>query len=502
MDTGKKEAAPQQAAAMLQFQPNYTTNIAEIQLENFQCHANAVLRPGGGGQLCVITGPSDSGKTAILRALRWLYYNVPNGTDFIRVGASFARVRVTLESGVTVIRERSKSYNRYILVEPGKERQLFEGFGNNVPQEIQAALGAWTFVFGDLELAPNLSEQLDGPFLGKAVSGGARAKVLGKLAGTEEVDLAARELNTDLYHHAQDEKRLAKEIETLNEQLREFDYLERVGANLAQAETLLRQVGAAAQRRESLKRLYDAQAENARLRRQAEAVKARLALALPLIETELKAAEMHLLRYQRITVLDARLKNNQAQADAIRRVACATAGGKEAAALAAVTAVMVQRRERLRTLRATLAQIAAQDHANRTILKRTENAAQAAALAAGVADTAQKAELLKGLYSRWTETWDRLTWFQAAAQRTAQAEEAETVATRTLEQVQRLKNLLALLERKKTAEGAQIALATRLADLNAEVRQATAAYAQTLEAAGRCPVCGSPIHKEHIEEVI
>jgi exonuclease SbcC len=207
-------------------------SIKRLQIENFQSHQKTVCVPAENGQLTVITGPSDTGKTVILRALRWLLFNEPSGSDFIRVGASFVRVTAEMESGHVVVRERTKATNRYKIIAPGDDAdskkiqpQVFEGFGGSVPLEVQEITGVRLVAIGDLSINLNLAEQLDGPFLGKSISGGARAKVLGKLAGTEEIDFAGKQLGTDLYRRNQDEKRLAAEIAGLDEQITKFDWL-------------------------------------------------------------------------------------------------------------------------------------------------------------------------------------------------------------------------------------------------------------------------------------
>jgi exonuclease SbcC len=204
-----------------------TNYISEITIQNFQSHSYTTLQPAEPGKLTVIVGPSDSGKTAIIRALRWLTYNTPSGTDFIKIGSNQAKVSMTMDTGHIIIRQRSRGgINRYIVDAPDGPEQVFEGFGNIVPLEVQQITGISPIEIGDMTLNLNLSEQLDGPFLGKSISAPARAKVLGKLAGTEEIDYAARLLQTDLYRCRQDEKRLAAEIESLTNQIDDYNYLE------------------------------------------------------------------------------------------------------------------------------------------------------------------------------------------------------------------------------------------------------------------------------------
>lgn len=235
--------------------------IASLQIENFQSHKSTTIRPAPAGHLTVITGPSDSGKTAIIRALRWLYFNTPQGTDFIRVGARETSIILTLADGTRIIRSRSRgNKNVYEIIPPNGEKQTFAGFGVNVPLEVQQATGVRPVQIGDLELNLNLAEQLDGPFLGKSISAGARAKVLGKLAGTEEVDYAGKQLAADLHRRGQDEKRLAGEIAKLDEQIRGFNYLPAMKARIEKIEVLVSQAKAAVELRDKLaayqERLY------------------------------------------------------------------------------------------------------------------------------------------------------------------------------------------------------------------------------------------------------
>ncbi len=242
--------------------------IQKIIIHNFQSHSETILEPAGPGQLTVIVGQSRQGKTAIFRALRWLFYNSPDGTDFIRWGCTFARVTAEYADGTQVIRYRtSGSKNQYIIRKPSLvtgqkrqfEEQVYEGFGRGaVPLEVQQVTGVSPAEIGEgLTLNLNLAEQLDGPFLGnKSVSSTARAKVLGKLAGTEEVDLAGKQLGTDLYRWKREQEAHEKAIKETKEQLREYDYLPEFKANLDRLADIRGTVKAAMEKRELLDKLY------------------------------------------------------------------------------------------------------------------------------------------------------------------------------------------------------------------------------------------------------
>ncbi len=239
------------------------SEIERINLIGFQSHNITYLEPAAAGQLTVIVGPSDSGKTAILRALRWLFYNTPQGTDFIKVGHDTAGVRVTYKNGKSVTRARRRQgLNKYEITdntEPDDDirTQKFEGFGNTVPLEVQQITGVRPVQIGDLDLCINLADQLSGPFLGSDISAPMRAKVLGKLAGTEEVDYAAKSVGTDLYRRRQDEKRFTDDVTRLTAAIEEYAYLDGLGKRIEQADALLAGLREKAERLNQLKRLRD-----------------------------------------------------------------------------------------------------------------------------------------------------------------------------------------------------------------------------------------------------
>ena len=221
-------------------------------VENFQSHQKTIIEFAPSGQLTILIGRSRSGKTAIIRALRWLLYNSPRGVSvpsaskvkqnevqdsdeksgYCRVGASFIRVTLEMEDGHTVVRERTAGTNRYRVIYPESEKRemlTLEGFGDSVPLEVQEITGVRPIKIGDTEINLNLSEQLDGPFLGsKSISAPARAKVLGKLAGTEEIDFAGKILGTDLHRRKRDKEGFEEDARGLDLKIAGYGWSERV----------------------------------------------------------------------------------------------------------------------------------------------------------------------------------------------------------------------------------------------------------------------------------
>lgn len=102
--------------------------LQKLLIQNFQCHSK--LKVEFDKNITTITGSSDIGKSAIIRALRWLCHNNPQGEAFIKEGTKGTIVKLIVD-GKEIIRKRSEVKNTYHL--DGKE---FKAFGTDVPDPI------------------------------------------------------------------------------------------------------------------------------------------------------------------------------------------------------------------------------------------------------------------------------------------------------------------------------------------------------------------------------
>lgn len=120
--------------------------LEKIQLKNFQSHESLSIEFS---HVTTIQGPSDRGKSAIVRALKWVVFNRPAGDAYKTRGADSMSVTVQID-GQTIRRRKGKSINEY---RAGAQR--FAAMGATVPPEIAAALN----------LAPaNFQSQFDAPY--------------------------------------------------------------------------------------------------------------------------------------------------------------------------------------------------------------------------------------------------------------------------------------------------------------------------------------------------
>lgn len=188
--------------------------------------------------MTVILGQTDQGKSAIIRALKWVLYNEPRGTDFITAGCKYCRVELEMQDGSIIIRERDGQRNRYILKQNGQE-QIFEGFGNTVPLEIVKVHGIpKIYIDRDATSAVNLAEQLEPPFL-ISESGSNRAKALGRLVGIHIIDAAQRATLKDLSDSQQRHKLLEKDIADLTDELQSYENIDMLAEKITHLKSIL-----------------------------------------------------------------------------------------------------------------------------------------------------------------------------------------------------------------------------------------------------------------------
>jgi chromosome segregation ATPase len=113
--------------------------IKTITLKNFQSYKNQVIhcKPG----LNLLIGTSDSGKSAILRAISFVLYNYPKRDSLIHWGAKETEVTLEFSDGLKVTRVKGESKNDIIAIKPdGKEIKKTK-IDSEIPDEIKELLG-------------------------------------------------------------------------------------------------------------------------------------------------------------------------------------------------------------------------------------------------------------------------------------------------------------------------------------------------------------------------
>lgn len=114
--------------------------ITEIRLENFQNHSDTTIHLTEG--LNLLIGSSDAGKSAVLRALNFVFYNQPRGTRFIQKHKEEAIVTLKWSDGSYCQRIKGESRNVIVYQKSDQESPtMLDKPNKDLPKEFMEFLG-------------------------------------------------------------------------------------------------------------------------------------------------------------------------------------------------------------------------------------------------------------------------------------------------------------------------------------------------------------------------
>lgn len=159
--------------------------IEELLLKNFQTHEKLkiIFDP----MVTVIVGKTDSGKSSVIRALRWVLLNQPRGGAFVKHGETGSGVRVKID-GAAITRAKEGDQNTYTL-----DDNSWTAFGTNIPERITK--------FTQIDEL-NFQQQHDPPFW-LSLSAGEVSRRLNAIVDLEIIDKVSAGIKSKL----QDQKR-------------------------------------------------------------------------------------------------------------------------------------------------------------------------------------------------------------------------------------------------------------------------------------------------------
>lgn len=192
--------------------------LKRVELVNFQAHGKLDIPIG---QLTSLVGPSNSGKSAVLRAIAGLLRN-DSASAFVQHGKSKLTVRLHLEDGHIVEWQKGKDANGYVLTRPDGTSSSYAKVGTNVPEEISDVLRMGPILLEDGSKAHiNLHEQADSPFLVFDTPGQV-AKVFGELTSAGKLFSAANEGNRRIREDKKRRTLRQDDIEKLKSDLSQY----------------------------------------------------------------------------------------------------------------------------------------------------------------------------------------------------------------------------------------------------------------------------------------
>jgi len=186
--------------------------IKAFKIENFQSHKNTKIKFDPG--VNVILGSSDSGKSALFRAMLWVFYNRPLGNAFQSWWGGDTVVTGKIGSA-TIARKRTKTENSYTL----NDKITFKAVKTDVPDEIQDII--------KIDRKINVQAQAD-PFflLSPSDSPGKVAEQFNSIANLDLIDESRKKINTLELSETRGIAQLKTNIETKEKELEGFSWVE------------------------------------------------------------------------------------------------------------------------------------------------------------------------------------------------------------------------------------------------------------------------------------
>jgi DNA repair protein SbcC/Rad50 len=184
--------------------------------------------------------PSDGGKSSVLRAIRWVLFNRPEGTSFINWDSDQAKVTLTID-GHRVTRKRSKKVNCYVL----DKQKTFKALKGAVPEEVAKILNVGPV---------NYSSQFVQPFWFSDTPGQV-AKSLNEIVNLDVIDSSLANAAAVLRKARAVEEFSRQRLAEARERKEALKWVEGLDADLRKAEAVAARLRAAEAKAEAVQEL-------------------------------------------------------------------------------------------------------------------------------------------------------------------------------------------------------------------------------------------------------
>ena len=194
--------------------------IHELNILNFQSHKDTSLTFDPG--VNIIIGTSDSGKSAVIRALKWAIWNRPRGESFRSWWGGNTIVKIKFDSDSWISRHRGKaSLNKYTTTINGTDTD-YAAPGNDVPEEVIAVHKMDNI---------NLQEQINAPFL-LSENSGEVARHFNKMAKLDTIDSSIKSAQRLINEVNSEIKNNTNQLKALEVSIDSMEYLDHVSVIL------------------------------------------------------------------------------------------------------------------------------------------------------------------------------------------------------------------------------------------------------------------------------
>ena len=231
--------------------------IKSIEMVNFQSHKYQKINLDR--YMNLLVGESDNGKSAILRAIYWVYTGKPTGISFVRYGCDSTEVTIELGNGTKIKHyvslrpsDKTKVYkNQYTITYPDGTEET----GNTrLLPKVQELLGYCNFAIDEQQsLDINFMRQGEGWFLiSDNVSSPQRAKTIGAIMNTSCVDACLKDCDKELKAINREITLNQAEIVKCDEEISTYEDLEEQKKNIEKVENLLNKIKSISEKKEKI----------------------------------------------------------------------------------------------------------------------------------------------------------------------------------------------------------------------------------------------------------
>lgn len=232
-----------------------------LKVQNFQRHSSFTIKFSP--YVNSVVGESDSGKSALFRAIRWLTFNKPAGSAFVQWHKKFTRVALKIAEH-TVGREKGKR-NLYVL-----DGEKLASFKTSPPQEVTDVLNLHEICF---------QSQHDPPFWFNE-SPGEVSRQLNAIVGLDIIDKTSSYLSS-VSRKSKIEKEIVEErLKSAQEEKKAYSFVKRMSRDFDKVNALHKK------KRRLLSQMKDVESSIKRV----EEIKSELSRLKPVVQSMDKVA--------------------------------------------------------------------------------------------------------------------------------------------------------------------------------------------------------------------
>ena len=192
--------------------------IKSLQLINFLNHEDTLIDFADG--LNIITGSSNSGKSAITRALHAIFWNETDN-EYVRRGAKFYKIIVVFTNGDKITKIKGPDINRIEFQEFGQPLQISEKFKNKLDQEVVDFLGYQPVTSsGPLSLSLQKSDAFLVNLTKQEIP-----REISKILDINDLEKAATVINSDINKLSSDIKSKQSDLSDYEDEIKQYENL-------------------------------------------------------------------------------------------------------------------------------------------------------------------------------------------------------------------------------------------------------------------------------------